>query len=213
MSSSNFTWNYKMSKITFSLLTIWTVVSLFGRRQKKLSLFFQLCRPIILTMCVFSPVTMKVIRPAQKPDQRCWGGSLQIMRHEYAAPGAYFYQAVRASVYPPLSLRCLCAPVCRTSQQEQPKSVPLMSSCGRPPAKSQRLSLLLPQCHLSSPHFLPPLFLCCFLLLLRPYLPSLSVFVIFHHLCVLANLHPLAALRLNSSSLTWVLRWRLPSCW
>lgn len=75
--------------------------------------------------------------------------------------GAYFNlcvcaeMSVRVSVYPPVSL-CVSACVCGTSQQEQPKCVPLMSSCGRPPAKSQRLALLYTPPSMSP--FLPPLF-------------------------------------------------------
>lgn len=95
--------------------------------------------------------------------------------------------------------------MCRTSQQEQPKCAPLMSSCGRPPAKSQRLALLNtpPPSSPMSPFLLP--------LLLSPLTPPPSLhslppsfsrpFVIFHHPSVFANLRPFSALHLNSSSL------------
>lgn len=89
--------------------------------------------------------------------------------------------------------------VCRTSQQEQPKCAPLMSSHGRPPAKSQRLALRSTPLPMSPfpPLFPPPLHLMPSSTSLSP----LPLFVIFHHLYVFANLCPFSALRLNSSSL------------
>lgn len=88
-----------------------------------------------------------------------WGGgagSPQVRRHKYAAPVRCLFLPVCACAQSCLSM-CLfirlflcvfvcahllvCVCVC-VSQQEQPKCVPLMSSCGRPPAKSQRLALV-----------------------------------------------------------------------
>lgn len=152
-------------------------------------------------------------------------GSPQVMKHKYAAPVRCLFlpgcACLHRAAHPCVCLSaclfaCLCVLVylsvrvcvraCRTSQQEQPKCIPLMSSCGRPPTKSQRLapSTPLPQCHLSSLHFLlsppltpPPLSLSLSL----PSYFSPSLFVIFHHLSMFANLRPFSALRLNSSSL------------
>lgn len=73
---------------------------------------------------------------------------------------------------------CQCVPMYRTSQQEQPKCAPLMSSCGRPPAKSQRLALLStpPPSSPMSPFLLP--------LLLSPLTPPPSLHSLPHSLSV-----------------------------